>query len=68
MLVEWFRDSESNCFGILDALPLSDTIARERVTLMMVLLRKMKAHLEDTVATGVVSAQRMNELLEMEGR
>lgn len=65
VLVAWFRDSESNCFSILDALPLSDSVARERLTLMLVLIRKLRTSLEDHIETGQTSADRLNELLEL---
>ena len=65
VLVAWFRDSESKAFGILDALPLSDTVARERVTLMIVLIRKLRAYLDECVSEGQYSADRLNELLEL---
>ena len=65
VLVAWFRDSESSAFNVLDALPLSDSTARERLTLMIVLIRKLKTALEEYVANGKFAADRLNELLEL---
>jgi hypothetical protein len=40
-------------------------VARERLTLMIVLIRKFKTALEEYVTNGTFAADRLNELLEL---
>jgi len=65
VLVAWFQDSEHSAFNILDTLPLSDTTARERITLYIVIIRKFKFALEEYVQNGMFAADRLNELLQL---
>lgn len=65
VLAAWFRDSEHNCFTLLDQLPLSDSASRERLMTMIVLIRKLRTTLEDYVKNGEYAADRLNELLEL---
>mgnify|MGYP001580808822 CR=1 FL=1 len=64
MLAKYFSEIESRCFQKADALPLSDSVGRDRAYLIIHLSRKLKRSLEQYVENGQFAEAQLNELLE----
>ena len=62
----WFRDSQDSLFNILDAIPLNDTVARDRVVLSIALVRKLKTALHQYVEDGEFAENELKKLLELD--
>jgi hypothetical protein len=63
--VGWFKDSEANLLELVDTVPLNDTVARDRIYTILMLLRKLKLSLEQFVEEGKQSEKDWAYLLEL---
>lgn len=66
VLEAWFKDSQDNLLDIVDEIPLSDTVSRDRVYTLITLFRKLRASLESYVETGKTSKEDLSKYLELE--
>lgn len=67
-MVAWFAVSECNLLEMVDQIPLSDTVARDRVFTFLILLRKLKASLQSFVDLGEQTQKEIESLLEIGGK
>jgi hypothetical protein len=65
VLEAWFKDSEVNLLGLVDTIPLNDTVARDRIYTTLTLLRKLKTSLQQFVEDGEVAEKDWKQLLEL---
>ena len=65
-LVAWFKDSQDNLLDLVDTIPLSDTVSRDRVYTMITLIRKLKSSLKNFAETGNTSKEELSKFLELE--
>jgi hypothetical protein len=61
----WFRESEANLLGLVDTVPLNDTVARDRIYTILMLLRKLKLSLNAFVEEGKQSEEDWANFLEL---
>jgi hypothetical protein len=66
VLEAWFKDSQDNLLDLVDTIPLSDTVSRDRVYTMVTLIRKMNSSLKNYVETGKTSKEELSKYLELE--
>ena len=65
-LEEWFKGFQHNLLTLFDEVPLTDTVARDRIILTLGLLRKLKADLKTYVEEGKSAKEELAKFLEFE--
>lgn len=62
--IEWFKQSQTILFDVLDSIPLNDNSARQRAVDLIYLFRKFERTFKETVEIGEASEKRWRDIID----